>query len=160
MILRWVLIGGGLLFLGLLPQLVEAVGDSFSRRAIAHCLAGEELLLAGWLVPAEREFRRALRLQPLLGAAHFGLGKVRVRQERFPEAVIEFRAAAAALQQVDQRLGRGRADGRQAVPATLVGALADALDHAGEHGEAQRLRNGARGAPPTALAPAAQDRTV
>jgi tetratricopeptide (TPR) repeat protein len=140
MVLRLVLIGGGLALLGLLPHLFDVVADSLSRRAIAHCLAGEELLIAGWLIPAEREFRRALRLQPLLGAACCGLGKVRVQQERYDEAVVEFRRAISALDRVDQKMGRARADGGQAVPITLIMSLADALERAGKPAEAQRLR--------------------
>jgi hypothetical protein len=151
MVLRLVLIGGGLAVLALLPHLFDAVADSLSRRAIAHCLAGEELLLAGWLIPAEREFRRALRMQPLLGAAHCGLGKVRVGQQRYDEAVFEFRQAIAALDRIDRTMGRTRPRGGQAVPVTLVMLLADALERSGKVADAQRLRATTRSDPENAL---------
>jgi tetratricopeptide (TPR) repeat protein len=137
MLLRFAIVGGGLLLLALIPALAEVVSSASSRRGILHCLAAEELLAAGWLVPAEREFKRALKLQPLLGAAHCGLAKIRLRQERLDEAVAEYRAAVAALRKVDRSLGRN--DG-QPLPSTLTAALVEALEESGRHGEADQVR--------------------
>ena len=137
MLLRFAVVGGGLLLLALIPVLAEVVSSTSSRRGILHCLAAEELLAAGWLVPAEREFRRALKLQPLLGAAHCGLAKIRLQQERFDEAVLEYRAALAALREVDQSLGRN--DG-QPLPSTLTAALVEALEQSGRQAEADQIR--------------------
>jgi hypothetical protein len=136
MFLRLAVVGSGLLLLALIPALAEVVTSTSSRRGILHCLAAEELLAAGWLVPAEREFKRALKLQPLLGAARCGLGKVRLRQERYDDAVAEFRAAIEALHKVDRSMGRGEAP----VPAALTLALAEALERSGRHSEAEQLR--------------------
>ena len=136
MFLRFAVVGSGLLLLALIPALAEVVTTTSSRRGILHCLAAEELLVAGWLVPAEREFKRALKLQPLLGAARCGLGKIRLQQERYDDAVAEFRAAIAALHKVDRSMGRSEAT----VPGGLTLALADALDHSGRHSEAEQLR--------------------
>src|SRR5262245_33173220 len=137
MLLRFVVVGGGLLLLALLPTLAEVVTSTSSRRGILHCLAAEELLAAGWLVPAEREFKRALRLQPLLAAAHCGLAKIRLQQERFDDAVAEYRAAMTALQDVDRALGRRESAG---VPDVLTSALVDALEQSGRHAEADEIR--------------------
>jgi tetratricopeptide (TPR) repeat protein len=136
MLLRFVVVGGGLLLLALLPTLADVVTSTSSRRGILHCLAAEELLAAGWLLPAEREFRRALRLQPMLGAAHCGLAKIRLQQERFDEAIAEYRAAVAALRQVDRALGRREV----ALPEPLTSALVDALEQSGRHAEADEIR--------------------
>jgi tetratricopeptide (TPR) repeat protein len=138
MLLRFAVVGSGLLLLALIPALAEAVSSASSRRGILHCLAAEELLAAGWLVPAEREFRRALKLQPLLGAAHCGLAKIRIKQERYDEAVSEYRAAIAALQKVDRSLGRNSIG---SVPPTLTTALVEALDQSGRHAEADQIRH-------------------
>jgi tetratricopeptide (TPR) repeat protein len=135
MLLRFAVVGVGLLLLVLIPALAEVVSSTASRRGILHCLAAEELLAAGWLVPAEREFKRALKLQPLLGAAHCGLAKIRLKQERFDDAVSEYRAALAALRDVDRSLDRD-----SAVPSTLTSALVEALEQSGRHAEADEVR--------------------
>lgn len=137
MLLRFAVVGGGLLLLALIPALAEVVSSTSSRRGILHCLAAEELLAAGWLVPAEREFKRALKLQPLLGAAHCGIAKIRFQQARYDDAVTEYRAAIAALHDIDVSLGKDR---MASVPSTLTSALAVALDRSGRHAEADRLR--------------------
>jgi tetratricopeptide (TPR) repeat protein len=127
MLFRLALIGGGLAVLLLVPVVAEAIVATSSRRAVLHCLAADELRASGHLIPAEREFRRALELQPMLGAAHYGLGKIRFTQARYGEAVVEYRAAMHALAEVDRTL-RGAADAPVKQPATLVVALAEALD--------------------------------
>jgi tetratricopeptide (TPR) repeat protein len=137
MLLRLAVVGGGLLLLALIPALAEVAKSTSSRRGILHCLAAEELLAAGWLLPAEREFRRALKLQPLLGAAHCGLVKIRIQQERFDEAIAEYRAAVTALGEVDRALGRTRLS---PVPETLTASLLDALERSGRHAEADEIR--------------------
>jgi tetratricopeptide (TPR) repeat protein len=136
MLMRLAVVSGGLLLLALIPALAEVVSSTSSRRGILHCLAAEELLAAGWLVPAEREFRRALKLQPLLGAAYCGLARIRLKQERFNEAVSEYRAAIAALEAVDRALGRSPSP----VPSTLRAALVEALEHSGRQAEADQVR--------------------
>ncbi|MGH9382980.1 MAG: hypothetical protein ACRD2N_01610 [Vicinamibacterales bacterium] len=140
MLLRFAVIGGGLLLLALIPVLADIVSSGSGRRGILHCLAAEELLAAGWLVPAEREFRRALRLQPMLGAAHYGLAKIRLQQERYDEAVVEYQAAIAALHKVDESLRKQKAP---QIPATLTSALAEALERCGRHKEAAAVRQSA-----------------
>ena len=137
MLLRFAVVGSGLLLLALIPVLAEAVNSNSSRRGILHCLAAEELLAAGWLVPAEREFKRALKLQPLLSAAHCGLAKIRLQQERYDDAVYEYRAAIVALGNVDRSLGR---NSMSPVPSTLTAALVDALEQSGRHTEADQIR--------------------
>jgi tetratricopeptide (TPR) repeat protein len=144
MLLRFAVVGGGLLLLALIPALAEVVSSTSSRRGILHCLAAEELLAAGWLAPAEREFKRALKLQPLLGAAHCGLAKIRLQQERFEEAVAEYREAIAALRDVDQSLGRSQ---EEPVPSTLTAALAEALEQSGRHAEADQVRKSEKNQP-------------
>jgi tetratricopeptide (TPR) repeat protein len=144
MLLRLAVVGGGLLLLALIPALAEAVSSASSRRAILHCLAAEELLAAGWLVPAERELKRALKLQPLLGAAHCGLARIRLKQERFDEAVAEYRAAVTALRDVDRSLGRPNGE---PLPSTLTVALVEALEQAGRHDEADRIRESEKNQP-------------
>jgi tetratricopeptide (TPR) repeat protein len=128
--------------LALIPARAEVVNSTSSRRGILHCLAAEELLAAGWLAPAEREFKRALKLQPLLGAAHCGLAKIRLKQERFDDAVSEYRAALAALRDVDRSLDRN-----SAVPSTLTSAFVEALEQSGRHAEADQVRESEKNQP-------------
>jgi tetratricopeptide (TPR) repeat protein len=132
MFLRFAIVGGGLFLLAVIPVLADVVSSTSSKRGVLHCIAGEELLAAGWLVPAEREFRRALRQQPLLGAAHCGLGKIRMQEERYADAVAEFQAAISAIETLDDELGNSLST----IPETLTLALADALDRSGRPMEA------------------------
>lgn len=57
------------------------------KEAIKHYRAGQEALLSEDLEQAERQFREAVRLDPLLAGAHYGLGQVFMSTKRYPEAV-------------------------------------------------------------------------
>lgn len=123
MLIRLLILGAALLLL-LVPILRQGAAADATKRAVLHCLAGEELLLAGWLAPARREYEQALRLQPMLGAAHFGLGKVLYLERRYAEAVEEYRAAVVGLHTVRDVLGESAGT----APELLTAALAQALE--------------------------------
>ena len=54
----------------------QGVGDRNERDALQHYRAGEEAMHGERLDVAEREFREAVKLDPLLHLAHYGLGQV------------------------------------------------------------------------------------
>jgi len=85
-----------------------AVTDQAHREALAHYRAGQELLYAENWTDAEREFRAAIKLDPLLVLAHYSLGQVYMALKQYPDAVKAFTACRqayldiAALQDVDK----------------------------------------------------------
>lgn len=74
-------------------------GERDRKAAAKHYRAGKEAQTHEDLTVAEREFREAVRLDPLLVAAHYGLGQVMMATKRFPDAVAAFLAAREAFAQ-------------------------------------------------------------
>jgi hypothetical protein len=60
---------------------------------------------------AEKQFRSAIGLDPLLSVAHYGLGQVLMVTRRYPEAIVAFEAARTAHRDA---LARGRRNAAQA----------------------------------------------
>jgi tetratricopeptide (TPR) repeat protein len=100
-----------LLVFGLIhPPSVAAVKvtEQAHREALEHYRAGQELLYAENWTDAEREFRAAVKLDPLLVLAHYSLGQVYMALKQYPDAVKAFTGCRqayldiAALQDVDK----------------------------------------------------------
>lgn len=87
----------GLLFVAALAG-AELPDAARERKALEHYRAGQSALLSERLEQAELEFREATRLDPLLAAAHYGLGQVHMAQKRYPEAVRAYRACRDAFE--------------------------------------------------------------
>ena len=68
-----------------------------SKEAIKHYRAGKDALAHEKWAEAEGEFRLATKLDPLLVAAHHGLGQTMMATKRYPEAVDAFVAAREAF---------------------------------------------------------------
>ena len=68
-----------------------------SKEAIKHYRAGNDALAHESYAGAEEEFRLATKLDPLLVAAHHGLGQTMMATKRYPEAVDAFIAAREAF---------------------------------------------------------------
>jgi tetratricopeptide (TPR) repeat protein len=75
----------------------QGAGDRNQRDALQHYRAGEEAMHGERLDVAEREFREAVKLDPLLHLAHYGLGQVFMRTKRFPLAVRAYLDAREAF---------------------------------------------------------------
>ena len=73
-----------------------------AREAVKHYRAGEDALLHELFDQAELEFRQAAKLDPLLVAAHYGLGRTMMATKRYPEAVDAFLAAREAFRRGQQ----------------------------------------------------------
>ncbi|PYQ54248.1 MAG: hypothetical protein DMF78_06660 [Acidobacteria bacterium] len=74
------------------------------RRALEHLREGQRLLRVETLDAAAREFERAVRLDPRLVMAHYGLGQARMALKDFPaavEAYVACREAFLAVQAAD-----------------------------------------------------------
>ena len=71
--------------------------DRDHKEAVKHYRAGQEALTHEDLTVAEEQFREALRLDPLLVGAHYGLGQVMMATKSYPEAVSAFVAARDAF---------------------------------------------------------------
>jgi tetratricopeptide (TPR) repeat protein len=71
-------------------------------QAVAHFRSGMQALEARHSERAIQDFREAVRLDPLLGAAHYELGRALMGIGRFPEAVEAFLAARDAFRKADQ----------------------------------------------------------
>jgi len=57
------------------------------RQALRHLRFGQELLHAEQWDKAEAEFRAAIKLDPLLELAHYGVGQAAMATKRYPDAV-------------------------------------------------------------------------
>jgi Flp pilus assembly protein TadD len=64
--------------------------DKNHQETMRHLRLGQENLRAEHWEQAESEFRAAVRLDPLLELAHYGLGQVFMATKRFPAAVSAF----------------------------------------------------------------------
>jgi tetratricopeptide (TPR) repeat protein len=82
--------------LGSVPA-AQGVSDRNQRDALQHYRAGEEAMHGERLDVAEREFREAVKLDPLLHLAHYGLGQVFMRTKRYPLAVQAYLDARGAF---------------------------------------------------------------
>jgi tetratricopeptide (TPR) repeat protein len=80
----------GLLAIGLLTGVAFAGEDRTREQALRHYRAGQDALNGERWELAEQEFREAVRLDPLLVAAHYGLGQVDMATKRYGEAIRAF----------------------------------------------------------------------
>lgn len=72
------------------PARADAVGDQRRREALAHYREGQAHMTDEQWEKAEPEFREAIRLDPLLAMAHYGLGQAYMALRRYPDAVKAF----------------------------------------------------------------------
>ena len=79
-----------LMLVGVALMMVVALAagrlGSATEQAMSEVLRAELLMIAGEDDKAERLLRRAIRRQPLLGAAHHMIGRLRLKQGRPLEA--------------------------------------------------------------------------
>jgi tetratricopeptide (TPR) repeat protein len=81
-----------------LPTPTPVFDDSRdAQEAVKHYRAGKDALAHERWAEAEEEFRLATKLDPLLVAAHHGLGQTMMAKKRYPEAVEAFLAARDAF---------------------------------------------------------------
>jgi tetratricopeptide (TPR) repeat protein len=66
---------------------VTSAQDSQQTLALQHLRAGQNALHVEHWEQAEREFKAAIELDPLLDLAHYGLGQVYMATKRYQEAV-------------------------------------------------------------------------
>jgi tetratricopeptide (TPR) repeat protein len=64
--------------------------DRDKEEALRHLRAGQEAMEVERWDEAEREFRSAIDLNPRLGPAHYGLGRVHMATRRYPKAIDAF----------------------------------------------------------------------
>jgi len=85
--------------LSLAPRSAPAapVSERDQRDAAKHYRAGQEALTHELYEQAEQEFKQAVKLDPLLVAAHHGLGQTMMATKRYSEAVDAFVAAREAF---------------------------------------------------------------
>lgn len=77
------------------------VGEVARKQALEHYRAGHGLMLAESWLEAEREFRAAIALDPLLVLAHYSLGQTYMALKSYPEAVKAFTGTIAAHKEMD-----------------------------------------------------------
>ena len=68
-----------------------------SRNAVQHLRAGQDALQSERWEEAEREFKQAIELDPLLELAHYGLGQTYMAMKRYVEAVKAYTGARDAF---------------------------------------------------------------
>lgn len=79
------------------PTMVGA-GDEASRlQALVHYRQGQQAFASEDFERAEAEFKAAIRLDPLLFLAHYGLGQVHMSTRSYPEAVRAFTGSREAF---------------------------------------------------------------
>ena len=71
--------------------------DSNQKRAVQHLRAGQDALQSERFDEAEREFKSAIDLDPLLELAHYGLGQTYLAMRRYVEAVKAYLATRDAF---------------------------------------------------------------
>jgi len=71
--------------------------SSDQKRAVQHLRAGQEALQSERFDEAEREFKSAIDLDPLLELAHYGLGQTYMATRRYVEAVKAYLATRDAF---------------------------------------------------------------
>jgi tetratricopeptide (TPR) repeat protein len=76
------------------------VGEKAHREALEHYHEGESFLYAEDWTQAEREFRAAIALDPLLVLAHYSLGQTYMSAKEYPSAVRAFTGARDAFLQL------------------------------------------------------------
>jgi Tfp pilus assembly protein PilF len=93
---------------------VPARAQAPRTRAIQHLRAGQEAMQAEKWDIAEREFKSAIELDPLLELAHYGLGQTYMATKRYVEAVRAFVASRDAFQRAaaDEMVGGLEAERR------------------------------------------------
>jgi tetratricopeptide (TPR) repeat protein len=79
------------------PVTAQLASDRDHRDALLHYRLGEEALHGERFEVAEKEFREAVKLDPLLHLAHYGLGQVHMMTKRYSLAVIAFVDARTAF---------------------------------------------------------------
>lgn len=87
-----------LFVLSMLPAAAQ-LSDRDRQQALRHWRFGQELMSAERWDKAEAEFRAAIKLDPLLELAHYGVGQVAMATKRYPDAIrayIECREAFRA----------------------------------------------------------------
>ena len=72
--------------------------DANEKLAIRHLRLGQDALQAERFDEAEREFKQAIALDPILELAHYGLGQTYMATRRYVEAVQAFSSARDAFQ--------------------------------------------------------------
>ncbi len=77
---------------------VDLVDEKSRREALRHYREGQNALSAESWDKAEREFQAAVRLDPNLSPAHYGLGQVYMATKRYPEAVRAYTRCREAFQ--------------------------------------------------------------
>jgi tetratricopeptide (TPR) repeat protein len=75
------------------------VTEAAHREALEHYRAGQGFMYAESWPEAEREFRAAIGLDPLLVLAHYSLGQTYMSMKEYPKAVIAFTGARDAFRQ-------------------------------------------------------------
>jgi tetratricopeptide (TPR) repeat protein len=87
---------GAIALVAFLPA-VSALAQNEKGRAIQHLRAGQTALQAERWDEAEREFKAAIALDPLLELAHYGLGQTYMATKRYVEAVRAYVATRDAF---------------------------------------------------------------
>jgi tetratricopeptide (TPR) repeat protein len=68
----------------------QTIDDKTRREALKHARAGQELLYSEAFERAAAEFQSAIKLDPLLALAHYGLGQAYMGLKDYPRAIEVF----------------------------------------------------------------------
>jgi tetratricopeptide (TPR) repeat protein len=101
--MRALLMGVLLSALAVDAQTGAAGGDKARERALDRYRAGQAALLGEAFDRAEAEFKEAIRLDPLLVPAHYGLGQAYMAMKAYPRAVQAYAGCRQAFH--DQQAG-------------------------------------------------------
>ena len=154
----------------LLSASAPAAGQTNQARAVQHLREGQNALQREQWEEAEREFKRAIELDPLLELAHYGLGQTYMATKRYVEAVRAFVATrdtfhravgeqitnrVVAEQRFDEQI-RALRDQRRAIESgrlrtsgTNVTSVLAQIDDQIRQLESMRRRDGDAGTPVT-----------
>ena len=92
------------------PSASQRTDEIGRRQAWERYRSGQELLLSERYDEAEREFSAAVELDPLLAAAHYGLGQTFMARKRYASAILAFVDCREAYLEIGSRLQQGAFD--------------------------------------------------
>ena len=104
--MRRVVAAALLLAFAAIPAVAQPTRED--REALRHLRLGQENLRAEHWDTAETEFKAAIKLDPLLELAHYGLGQADMAMKRFPAAVSAYSDCRAAFRTQAERAAAGQ----------------------------------------------------
>src|SRR5580765_5413849 len=111
--MRTLVVAAAIIFLVVAPGFAQPSREHLD--AMRHLRLGQENMHAEQWDKAEAEFQSAIKLEPTLEMAHYGLGQVYMATKRYPEAVRAYLACRGAFESNTARRATNDLDAQRAL---------------------------------------------